>query len=234
MHLISKLRLLAVMMCILCTLQVRAQDPDPDLFRTWYLKFFQSSDLSTPYNIMQIEPPIEPFLTIEEDLSYAGQGACNSFTGTFFFPFPETMQSSDWEDTGQDCGMMVHNSFEQDYFPYLQTGGWYEIEQDGEGYTLTIETPIFGIAIFNDYPLSVQDEHLDSVSIYPNPVEGELYIRDKRNSIKSLALYNSYGQLLLKKNGTTTYLDLGGLGPGIFLLEIETDRASSVKKVVRQ
>ena len=231
MHLISKLRLLAVMICILCTLQVRSQDPDPDLFRTWYLKFFQSSDLSTAYNIVQIEPPIEPFLTIEEDLSYAGQGACNSFTGAFFFPFPETMQSSDWEDTGQGCGVTIHNSFELDYFPYLQEGGWYQIEQDSQGFTLTISTPIFGTAIFNDYQLSVDENTLDKVALFPNPVLDRLEVVDQFKTLTSVRVYDATGRLLMKVPGSIEEIDVSGYASGMLFVQLVNANGVITKKI---
>ncbi len=72
------MKYLFLALLIACSLQCLAQDPDPDLFRTWYLSFVQESDAGLPYVVSEINPPIQPYITILENLDYNGEGACNS------------------------------------------------------------------------------------------------------------------------------------------------------------
>ena len=226
-------KLLTILTIILFSAKGMAQDPEPELFRTWYLKYLQVTDMATVFDIAEIVPPIQPFITIEQDLTYAGQGACNSFTGTFFLPFPGALQSSDWQDTGQDCGVTVHNLFEMDYFSYLQVGGEYQIEQDGQGFTLTISTPIFGIAIFNDYPLSVDENTLNQISLFPNPVRDRLRVVDQLQTLTGLRVYDASGRLLLENSGSIEELDLTDCASGTLFVELVNTKGVITKKIIK-
>jgi heat shock protein HslJ len=73
---------------IICSINCFAQAPNPDLFQTWYLQSVVVSDGSEPtYIVSDIEPTITPSLTIMEDLTFSGIGACNTFNGAFNVPF---------------------------------------------------------------------------------------------------------------------------------------------------
>ncbi len=64
---------------IICSINCIAQDPNPDLFQTWHLTSVMIDDLAPLYIVSEIDPPIQPYVTIEGNLSFSGQGACNTF-----------------------------------------------------------------------------------------------------------------------------------------------------------
>ncbi len=117
-------KILFILFISLISFQSFAQDPD--LYRTWYL-YYVYIDLDIPYYISDINPQIHPFITIEEDLSYSGEGACNSFSGAFEFLGGSSLNSIVFNNTDDDCGYQNHNSFENDYFWLLSSGFEYII-----------------------------------------------------------------------------------------------------------
>jgi len=81
------------------------------------------------------------------------------------------------------------------FFDFIGYGGWYEINQDSQGLTLTIQHPLMGYATFTDYPLSVSENNRIEFKIYPNPVSEALFITSEKALINKIAVY----QLLVKK-----------------------------------
>ena len=80
------MKYLLVLISIIYSINCFGQEPNPELFQTWYLYSVMASDASPdPYIVSEINPTIIPSLTIVEDLTFSGIGACNSFNGIFTF-----------------------------------------------------------------------------------------------------------------------------------------------------
>lgn len=81
------------------------------------------------------------------------------------------------------------------------------------------------------------NELLDSdVIIFPNPTTGELFISNSspRNAIRVVEVLDTQGRMLLKETGSgVSKIDMGQLSTGIYLVRIETEIGSLVKRVVR-
>ncbi len=89
------------------------------------------------------------------------------------------------------------------------------------------------VRVFQENPLSVEDNfNLDSaIRVYPNPANNEIHITTKV-PINSLALYDVYGKLVLKKEKDTDRLDVSGFSLGVYFLEIYSNNEKVVKKVI--
>ena len=198
---------------------------DPRLFENdWYLYEVMSSDLGTLFEVSLINPPITPYLTISEDLSYSGEGACNTFNGVYEI-FMGDLNSTSFDATTVDCGIQQHNRFEDEYFGFISGGYWYTITEDSQGKILTFETPIFGYAVFKSYPLSAPDFQKPQFQLYPNPAK-EILILSATNTTGNLkvTVYNIEGKLLDTQNlefETQTSIDVSNLKSGIYFLNIE-------------
>lgn len=209
-----------------------AQDPDPELFRTWHLYFIQATDLDPEFNISEINPPIHPFITILEDLSFTGGGACNTFNGVYDF-YGNNMNAITFNETTDDCGVQVHNSFESSYFGFMHFI-WYYISQDSDGLTLYLDSPLMGYAIFKEYPLSVNDHVSKRVKIYPNPVLNTLYISSEKNDIERLNIYSISGQKVLEQHIISNTIDVSNLSNGMYFIEITSSEGKTVKKFIKK
>jgi hypothetical protein len=131
------------------TLQCIAQDPDPDLFQTWYL---QDIFLEFGPPLFLMEPTIYAELTISETLDFSGNGSCNTFTGTFMYdPLEDTLEAFEFSRTNDACGFPYHDQFEDQYFMNVRGLWYYEISQHGPGQQLYIWNPLDPSATFTNY-----------------------------------------------------------------------------------
>ena len=81
--------------------------------------------------------------------------------------------------------------------------------------------------------VSVEEQHLNDVKIYPNPVKDRLYI-ESNSTIHYLSLIAANGVMLenKKQEGTVMELDLAGYAKGVYVLRLVTDDGVITKKVV--
>jgi heat shock protein HslJ len=205
---------------------------DPDLFRTWYLYELQSSDLSQIHIVSEIDPSIQPFITIEPNLEFSGLGACNTFSGSYSYQLGE-LTSMDLSSSIDDCIFPEHNIFEDDYF-YFMTYFWFTINLDGNGLELEIGNPIFGYAIFKDYELSVQDDSLNTLKLSPNPVSDVLSISSEGIVVESLSVYSITGQRIIHIIDPTNQIDVSSLSEGLYLLEITSENGRQIQKFIKK
>ena len=88
------------------------------------------------------------------------------------------------------------------------------------------------VKVYQASPLSVIDLSLDSaLSVYPNPATDTVHISAKV-ALSSLALYDVYGKLILKKENNSNKLDVSRLNSGIYFLEVSSNTEKVVKKVI--
>jgi len=217
------------------TFQVLAQDPDPRLFSTWYLTFVQATDKDTPYLVSEIIPSIQPYLEVFEDFSFIGEGACNSFNGSASFPYPGYFEMEIVEfifDT-EDCGIQIHNSFENSYFGFLQGAGKCEITEDQDGLLLTITNPLMGTAVFQDYPLSLNSFSQNNIHIYPNPFNSIVTIDSKNLPISQVVLYSVSGKKVYQEFNPNVQINFSDLKAVIYFLKLESEGIYYVKKILK-
>ncbi len=224
-------KLLLLLFLTFFSLQAFAQDPD--LYRTWYLYFLQDTDMGTPYEVSEISPPIHPFITISGDLSFYGEGACNNFNGNYEHLGTNEMSAINFNNTTNDCGIQIHNSFENSFFGFMY-GFWYEITQESNGLTLTLNSPLMGSAIFNEFPLSTPDFTLNNVSIYPNPVTSTLFISSENIAIEKFVVFSIFGEKVLDVNNSNNTLDVSPLSEGMYFLEISSPEGKVIQKFIKK
>ena len=92
--------------------------------------------------------------------------------------------------------------------------------------------PVFGFLVSNQIQMKIQQEPLQ-FTVYPNPVkDNRLFINSKSNAEMHLKIYNILGE---KKFETTTknkiiFLDM--LQPGIYILKVEQNQKTGLKRLV--
>lgn len=89
------------------------------------------------------------------------------------------------------------------------------------------------VRIFQEEPLSVENNFSagNAIRIYPNPAKSEIHITTEI-PISSLALYDVYGKLILKKQKDTHSIDVSKFNHGVYFLEICSNNEKEVKKVI--
>ncbi|SRX52837.1 T9SS type A sorting domain-containing protein [Aequorivita sp. CIP111184] len=206
---------------------------NPQLFEyTWYLYSMQPTDLDPVYMVSEIEPPINPYLVINENLEFYGEGACNSFNG-LYEAGQNFLTILNFTETGEDCGIPEHNSFEDGYF-YVIMEMSYSITQDGSGYVLTTNTALLGNAVFKSYPLSASDFQKNKFQLYPNPAKDKLFL-STTSPVENLKIkiFNIEGKLLSNQTlalEKQTAIDVSNLSSGMYFLNIEDENGNTVTK----
>jgi len=208
---------------------------DPELFRTWYL-YHVSMDLDEPYYISDISPSIQPFITIEEDLSYIGEGACNSFSGSYEYLGGNSLDYLSFNSSNDDCGNQSHNFFENDYFGFIPGGFEYTITQENNELTLHFDSPVFSGLIFRDFPLAITDNNISEIKIYPNPTSELLFISSEGvNDLNAIKIYTLLGKVITsQKYIQNTPLDISNLSEGIYFIELISEEVSTIKRFIKK
>lgn len=73
-------------------------------------------------------------------------------------------------------------------------------------------------------------EHI--VTIYPNPSNGNVHVKTDNQKIKSIRIYNLKGDFV--EEFFTNDFSVLNLTPGIYLINIQTDKSTFIKKLVKQ
>ncbi|WP_347373837.1 T9SS type A sorting domain-containing protein [Aequorivita sp. Q41] len=210
---------------------------DPQLFEsTWYLYSVQTTDLGTKYTVSEIDPPINPYIKINENLEFNGEGACNSFNGIYeYISATGEMNSMNFVETGEDCAVQIHNLFENSYFEFISGGFNYAITQDGTGKVLSMQTPLFGLAVFKNYPLSIEDFKPNAFYLYPNPVLDKVFI-EANSKIETIKVFDFFGRMILEIHPLTekTELNFNNLKAGVYFAIISSEGKKTVKKIVKE
>ncbi|PQJ74164.1 T9SS type A sorting domain-containing protein [Polaribacter gangjinensis] len=225
---------LLILISIIYSINCFGQEPNPELFQTWYLYSVMASDGSpSPYIVSEINPNITPSLTIVEDLTFSGIGACNSFNGTFIFS-NNTLSTDQFSNLTNECGIQIHKSFETEYFNFMEYAIGYQITSENDGLVLNLSTAVFGEAVFKNFKLNIKDFDLNKIEIYPNPTNSIIYIKSKNTSITKIEFLNSFGQTMRIIKSKFESIDISNLSAGIYMMKIYSEFGIQNRKILKK
>ncbi len=83
-------------------------------------------------------------------------------------------------------------------------------------------------------PLSINNNEIESFSLYPNPVSnGKFSISTEENSIKNIELYDVMGKMVLSKSvRNKESIDISSLNSGIYILKAEENSKNATRKLI--
>ena len=79
-------------------------------------------------------------------------------------------------------------------------------------------------------PLSIDENSLDTVSVYPNPTTGRVYIKGLKKSA-NITVYSMDGRALFTKAVDNATIDLN-LSSGMYLMQITSENRTTIKKIM--
>lgn len=211
-----------------------SQTPDPDLFQTWYLYDYYSTDDNIHHPISAITPSISPYVTFTQTLDFNGEGACNSFSGTFSTPFDDVILFSNFSGTLLLCGPANHIAFEGAFFSFMQSGGQYFISGEGDNMTLVISNPIFINYVFGNSQLHSPNFDLQQTIVYPNLVDSELFVDSPNNVINKIEIFNAIGQTVKIINAGFDVINMSDFASGIYLVKLYSGDKTISKKIIKK
>ncbi|RFN58924.1 T9SS type A sorting domain-containing protein [Marixanthomonas ophiurae] len=216
-----------------------SQEPDPDLYQTWYLYSYEY-DLGDYILVTEIEPAISPNLIIEENLDFFGNGACNAYNGNFIYDATaETLTPENFVQSLLNCDYQSHTDFELDYFGFFSPDVPFEYTIDTNPNNPNNQTLILSPApgfflIYSNTQLSVSENEITSFKIYPNPVSETLFISSENNTIENISVFSINGQVVLSEKSNTNQLDVSTLSNGLYFVEIASGNGTSIQKFIKK
>lgn len=231
-------KLLLLLIVGFISLNAFGQDPDPDLFQTWYLHQIEF-DLGDTMFVSDITPGISPTLTVSETLEFNGFGACNDFSGNFSYEIvdgEEMITPSNYNDTGLTCAFQSHNDFENQYFGYFDSGLGIPLRLYVDPTTLHLEIAPGFILKFKDTPvvLEIGETQKPEIQIFPNPVSETLFVNSKNVVIQDISIYNSMGQKVLEPTVVDNSMDISVLQKGIYFIVLTLDNERTFQKFIKE
>ncbi len=167
-----------------------------------------------------------------------------------------------WNQDGDDFYVKVNQTQSHssvDYFemplPVKVTGNngnsaWLRLENTEDGQIFIENVPFDVTAVHFDpdfqlirgassvthnASLGVAEAQLSGVSFIANPVGDALLIRlDKDTEIQKIKIYNAWGAVVFEKNNPAPDPDVSFIKPGVIFLEIQTNKGSFTRKLIKK
>ena len=74
---------------------------------------------------------------------------------------------------------------------------------------------------------------IEGLTLYPNPVTaGKVYITTKNDSDKEIQIYDVLGKKVLQIVLASRELNVASLNPGIYIIKIQEEEASTTRKLI--
>lgn len=110
--------------------------------------------------------------------------------------------------------------------------GGFILRQDGAASTPTIT--IDELKISTNFPsLSVKQNEISGLSVYPNPVtKGTLYITSNSASAKSVVIFDILGKQVLNAKTSNNAVNVANLKGGVYIVKISEEGKTDTKKLV--
>jgi len=106
---------------------------------------------------------------------------------------------------------------------------------NNKGVTYTNGNAIGVRLLMNGGWLSLNENKLNDIKIYPNPSEGIINIQLIQNDKYDIAVYDVIGNLLLQSNNQgNSIIDLSSFGDGVYIINLSNEKHSISKRIVIQ
>lgn len=110
-----------------------------------------------------------------------------------------------------------------------------DIDNDGDMDVFIADQNANKIAWYENYTiLSVEENEINSLTVYPNPTKGLIYINPKTKTIISIGVFDLLGKKVLQLEGNIQRIDISTLQSGMYFFRIATDAGSFVQKIIKE
>ncbi len=207
----------------------------PLIDQTWDLVELHQ-DLTDPILVSDIDPPINPTLTINENLEFYGYGSCNSFSGNFIHEDGNLIPVN-FEQTNNTCESEEQTQIENHFFWYLKHEephyyGYGEIDGNLYFYFHSY-SPGFFMKFKSPNNLGTEEFINSKTTIYPNPVSNTLNISSENSVLDSVTIYSLTGKKVFEESKGINSIDVSNLSKGMYYMEIYSASGKTVKKFVK-
>ncbi len=94
-------------------------------------------------------------------------------------------------------------------------------------------SPLAESRVFINSPLSVEDEELLNINMYPNPTQNILYFDGELDGL-DIEVYDTLGKKMnIEYSSITNTLDLTDINSGVLFVKFSSDRGSFIRRIVK-
>jgi heat shock protein HslJ len=209
---------------------------DSNLYGTWYLHQLEADLQGLVWDIEDVQPDFIPTLTINNDLTFEGLGACNGFGGDYSYDASEnTLYPNNFSQTLILCDTSEDVDFENLFFTQVSanTNNSVTINMNANFTELKLENYPGYLATYRNVSLSSLEQSLAVLKIYPNPVSDQLFISNRNSKDLDIVIYDILGKQVLQKKSIEQSVDVSNLLDGIYFLEINSDNGMRIEKIIK-
>jgi hypothetical protein len=82
-------------------------------------------------------------------------------------------------------------------------------------------------------PKTQENTSIEGLNLYPNPVtNGKVYISSKNDLEKEIIIFDVLGKKVLQTTINTKELNISNLSPGVYIIKITEENATSSRKLI--
>jgi hypothetical protein len=82
-------------------------------------------------------------------------------------------------------------------------------------------------------PITQENASIEGLNLYPNPVtNGKVYITSKNELEKEIIIFDVLGKKVLQTIINTKELNISNLSPGVYIIKITEENATSSRKLI--
>ncbi len=96
------------------------------------------------------------------------------------------------------------------------------------------DSGVTGTVSFNFSVLSVIENQLDELAIYPNPAKSEITIQGLENNLTQIEFFNIVGQRILTLSNNFRTIDISSLQSGVYFAKLYTNIGVSTLKLIKE
>jgi hypothetical protein len=106
------------------------------------------------------------------------------------------------------------------------------LRQDSATETPSVEVDNLRISnTFSDV-LSIQQNSISGLKVYPNPAKDVLYITSDNNTTKQVEVYDVLGKVVLNTKATNTPINIASLNRGVYVVKVTEEGKTATRKLV--
>ncbi|WP_164905222.1 T9SS type A sorting domain-containing protein [Aequorivita ciconiae] len=211
------------------------EDPSPLLFQNWYL-YKSDVDLGEPTFYTGPNPPQ---ITINSDLSYTGVEDCSLIDGNLIFSEGDLgeefiLQSRNYNKDESNCtdGSPSYVLGELEWGLPLRSLVYQG--NDGIDYFQYEYFPGFTYYFRNVLILSTPEHQINTLTIFPNPVEDKLCIKSNMVELDLISIMDINGRtVIFEEDENLKVVDVSGLKAGMYFIRVESASGNTVKKFIK-
>lgn len=114
----------------------------------------------------------------------------------------------------------------------ITTLGGFLLRQDGTNTTPFTTIDELRIATTVSDLLSVKENNISGLNVYPNPANDFLHITTTANAMKTVAIYDLVGKQVLNTTTSNEVINVSSLNAGIYLVKITEEGKTATRKLV--